>query len=629
MQSRDFDLANRKIFIVAIFFLLIFFYIGRLFVLQVVDNKYKEGADSNAFFKKTRYPPRGAIYDRNGELLVYNQPSYDVTVIMREMRDAKKFDTLAFCDAVGINIEYFRKRMEDVQNRKLNKNYSSYKPQIFITQLSSREYGVFQQYAFKFPGFYVQSKTIREYGYPNAAHVLGYIAEVDKRNLEDYKEEYYVKGDYIGKTGIEKQYESDLRGEKGVEILLRDAHGRIKGTYENGIHDKEPVQGKDLTLSLDIDLQAYGEMLMQNKMGSIIMIEPQTGEILCMVSVPTYDPSILVGRQFSDNFKILSKTTTKPLINRAVNGTFPPGSTFKPAQALVLLEENIIQPSTAYSCHHGFPLGNGHPACHGHASPLALSDAIGTSCNSYFCWGLKAMLDNKKYGTIQKAIDTWRERMNGLGFGQQLGIDLPDEKRGRIPGSTLYDKWYNGRWNPFTVISNAIGQGEVEATPLQICNLAASIANRGFFYTPHIVKKIKDTPLNEIYTKPRYTGVPSDKYECIVDGMRLAVTQGTCSNARIPDIEICGKTGTAENFSGKIKNKDHSLFMAFAPKDNPRVAIAVLVENGGFGNTYAVPIGRLMIEKYLNGKIADYSVPLEEKIKTSATILSRYVLPKK
>jgi penicillin-binding protein 2 len=623
MQNNVFDSEKRKLFIITFFLLVAVLYTGRLFVLQVIEHKYKEDADSNAFLKKTRYPPRGAIYDRNNKLLVYNQPSYDIMVIMREMRESKKFDTLAFCELAGINIEYFNKRMEDVKNRKLNPGYSSYIPQTFITQLSTREYGVFQQFAFKFPGFYIQSKTIREYNYPNAAHVLGYIAEVDRQNLEDYKDEkYYVKGDYIGKTGIEKQYESSLRGIKGVEILLRDAYGRIKGVYENGIYDEEPTQGKDLTLSLDINLQAYGESLMNNKLGSIIMIEPKTGEILCMVSSPTYDPSILVGRQFSENYRELTRNVYKPLINRAVSGTFPPGSTFKPAQALVFLDENIIQPSTAYSCHYGFPLGNGHPYCHGHASPLSLAAAIGTSCNAYFCWGLKAMLENKKYGNIQKAMDRWRERMHKLGFGRQLGIDLPGEKKGRIPGSTFYDNAYKGRWNPFTVISIAIGQGEVEVTPLQICNLAASIANRGFFFPPHLVKKIKDISIDETYTKPQYTGITPDNYESIAEGMRLAVTQGTCSNARIPDIEICGKTGTAQNIG-----RDHSLFMAFAPKENPQVAVAVLVENGGFGNNYAVPIGRLMIEKCLNGKIAEYSVELEERIKT--TVIQRHILSKK
>jgi penicillin-binding protein 2 len=613
MNSDKFDYNTRKGFIIAFFSIIVLIFIGRLFYLQVVETKYKKEADSNAFLIKQRYPPRGAIYDRNGKLLVFNQPSYDLTVIMRETND---IDTLALCKAVGISLEQFNKRIADVKNRKINPGYSQYTPQTFLTQLSSDENGLFQESNYLFPGFFMQSKTIRQYNYPNAAHVLGYIAEVDKKDLENHKEEnYYVRGDYIGKTGIEKQYESYLRGVKGVEILLRDKHGRIIGSHEKGIHDKDPEAGKDLTLSLDIELQAYGESLMQNKLGSIIMIEPATGEILCMVSSPTFDPSILVGRQFGVNYNELANNEYKPLINRAVNGQFPPGSTFKPAQALVFLEENIIQPTTAYSCYGGWPLGNGHPACHSHGSPLPLSAAIATSCNAYFCWGLKAMLENKKYGSLDNAIDTWRNRMNSLGFGRTLGVDLPSEKRGRIPNSTYYNKVYKNRWNPFTIISIAIGQGEVEVTPLQICNLAASIANRGFFFSPHIVKKIKDTPLDENFTTKHYTGVSADQYTAVVDGMRGAVTAGTCRTANLYDIEVCGKTGTAEN-----KFKDHSLFMAFAPKDNPQVAIAVLVENGGFGASAAVPIGRLMIEKYLKGEISEQSLPYETMIKSKVIL---------
>ncbi|GHT62758.1 penicillin-binding protein 2 [Bacteroidia bacterium] len=556
------------------------------------------------------------MYDRNDKLLVYNQPSYDVMVVMRE---TKAFDTLAFCRAINIDMEYFKKKWADVKNRKLNPGYSSYTPQPFLNQLGSKEYGILQESIYKFPGFYLENKTIREYNYPSAAHVLGYIAVADKQNLAD--DDYYVRGDYIGKTGIEKRYESYLRGTKGVEILLRDAHGRIKGRYEEGIHDQDPIPGKDLTLSLDIDLQAYGEMLMANKLGSIIMIEPKTGEILCMVSSPTYDPSILVGRQFSENFNNLAKDPYTPLINRAMNGKYPPGSTFKPAQALVFLEEDIIQPSTAYSCYVGWPPGNGHPACHGHGSPLALVDALATSCNSYFCWGLKAMLENRKYSSIDDAMNKWRDLMVNQGFGYPLGVDLPGEKQGRIPNGQFYNNIYT-KWNPFTIISIAIGQGEVEETPLQICNLVATIANRGYYHVPHVVKKIRDAALDQTYTDKKYTGIHSEHYETVVDGMRKAVTGGTCYGANLPNIEVCGKTGTAENIG-----KSHSIFMAFAPKDDPKVAISILVENGGYGATYAVPMGRLMIEKYLNGRISESDKGIEDRIK-NATIL-RNVLPKK
>jgi len=405
---------------------------------------------------------------------------------------------------------------------------------------------------------------------------------------------------------------------------LRDAHGRIKGKYENGIHDQDPVAGKDLTLSIDIDLQGYGEELMKNKLGAIVAIEPKTGEILCMVSSPTYDPSSLVGRQYSENFGELTKNPYKSLNNRALLGSMP-GSTFKPVQALVFLTENIIQPSTAYSCYSGFPLGGGKPGCHGHASPLQLVPAIGNSCNSYFCWGMKAMLENKKYSSIQDAMNKWNEKMIAQGFGRSLGVDLPSEKKGLIPTGELYDKLFKSRrWVPLNIISIAFGQGEVTATPLQICNFAATVANRGYYITPHVVRKIKDTPIDTVYTKRRYTGIIPEHYETVVDGMRWAVvgSGGTSWKANIPNIEVCGKTGTVQN-----KGKDHSFFIAFAPKDDPKIAISVLVEQGGWGATYAVPIARLMIEKYLNGSIAESSRWMEESMKNAEVL--PYALPKK
>jgi len=620
VRKKDLDSEKRRRYITYAVCLVVFIYIIQLFRLQIVDKDYKQWADSNAFLNRKLYPSRGVMYDRNGKLLVYNQPAYDVMVIIRE---TKKMDTLAFCRAVNISIDKFRQKLADVKNQKSNPGYSSYTPQMFLTQLGIKEYGILQESIYKFPGFYIQNRTVREYDYKNAAHILGYTAEVDKQNLGD--DDYYIRGDYIGKTGIEKQYETYLRGTKGVEVLLRDAHGRIKGKYENGIHDQAPIPGKDLTLSIDIDLQAYGEELMKNKLGSIVMIEPKTGEILCMVSSPTYDPAMLVvGRQFSNNFAALESDPYTPLINRAINGTYPPGSTFKPSQALAFLEEDIIQPNTFYSCNHGFPLGGGRPGCHWHVSPLSLVPAIGNSCNSYFCWGLKAMLENKKYGTIQNAMNKWQELMFVQGYGRPLGVDLPGEKRGNIPNGQFYDSQYKGKqkWNPFTIISISIGQGEVQATPLQICNFAATVANRGYFITPHAVRKIKDTPIDTIYNTRRYTGINAEHYKTVIDGMRWAVVGpgATAWGANIPNIEVCGKTGTAQN-----KGKDHSLFMAFAPKDDPKVAISVVVENGGFGATYAVPIGRLMLEKYLNGQIS-YQW-MEDNMKNA--VILRNALPKK
>jgi penicillin-binding protein 2 len=605
----DFD--KRKKLIIAFIAIVVSIYIIRLFNLQVLNNDYKTWADSNAFLNKTLYPSRGVLYDRNGKLLVYNQPAYDVMVVMRETTE---FDTLSFCKAINISTAEFRRRLAAVKNKDINPGYSSYTPQIFMNQLGNREYGILQESIYKFPGFYIQNRTVRQYDYKNAAHILGYIAEADKQNIAD--DNHYGRGDYIGKTGVERSYETYLRGKKGAEILLRDAHGRIKGKYEDGLFDVAPVSGKDLTLSIDIDLQAYGEELMQNKLGSIILIQPKTGEILCMVSAPTYDPSILVGRQFGDNFTELTKNPYTPLINRALNGTYPPGSTFKTAQGLIFLQENIITSNTAYSCFYGFPIG-GHPGCHGHPSPLSLIPAVGTSCNAYFCWGLKAMLENRKYGSRDAAMDKWRDYMVSQGFGYPLGIDLPGEKRGMIPNSQYYGKAYKDRWNALTIISIAIGQGEISTTPLQICNLAATIANRGYFYTPHIVKGIKEVPLDSSFIFPRKTGIAPQYYDPIVDGMRLAITGGTCRRANIADIEVCGKTGTAEN-----KGKDHSIFMAFAPKDDPQIAVAVFVENGGFGGETAVPIGRLMIQKAIKGEIPDSDLGLEQEMKNKTILRS-------
>ncbi|MDR2407662.1 MAG: penicillin-binding protein 2 [Bacteroidales bacterium] len=610
-MSLAFD--KRKNLIILFIVIVILLYIIRLFNLQVLNNNYKTWADSNAFLNKILYPSRGVLYDRNGKLLVYNQPTYDVMVVMRE---TTQFDTISFCKAINISIEDFRKRLSTVKNKNINHGYSSYTPQTFLSQLGTKEYSILQEAIYKFPGFYIQNRTVREYDYKNAAHVLGYIAVVDKQDIAD--DSYYVRGDYIGKTGIERSYETYLRGEKGVEILLRDVHGRTKGKYENGMFDIAPVSGKDLTLSIDIDLQAYGEELMRNKLGSIILIQPKTGEILCMVSSPTYDPSTLVGRQFVNSFVELTENPYTPLINRALNGTYPPGSTFKPTQGLIFLQENIISPNTTYSCFGGFPIG-GRPACHIHGSPLSLIPALGTSCNAYFCWGLKGMLENRKYGSRDAAMDKWRDYMVRQGFGYPLGVDLPGEKRGMIPNSQFYNKKYNDRWYALTIISIAIGQGEVTSTPLQICNLAATIANRGHFYTPHIVKEIKDVPLDSQYVYPRKTGIASKHYETMVEGMRQAVigTGGTCHKVNIPDIEVCGKTGTAQN-----KGKDHSIFMAFAPKDDPQVAVAVIVENGGFGATYAVPIGRLMIQKAIKGKIPETDLGYEQNIKNAVILRS-------
>ena len=428
------------------------------------------------------------------------------------------------------------------------------------------------------------------------------MAEVSPADIED--DDYYQPGDYIGKLGVERSYEKQLRGEKGVQILLRDAHGRVQGSYQNGALDRRPVPGKNLTLSIDLNLQALGERLLEGKIGSIVAIEPSTGEVLCMVSSPTYDPRIMVGRERSRNHARLSLDSWKPLLNRSIMGLYPPGSTFKTSQALTYLSEGIITPATAFSCNRGFYFRGLHVGCHGHGSPLALVDAITTSCNGYFCWGLYYMIGNKKkYGSVQNAMNTWRDYMVSMGFGYKLGIDLPGEKRGLIPNADFYDDAYRKSWNGLTIISISIGQGEVTLTPLQIANLGATIANRGYYHIPHVVRKVEGEPLDTVYTRRHYTKAGRAAYETVVAGMRGAVLRGTCRAANRSDYEVCGKTGTAQN-----RGQDHSVFMGFAPKDDPKIAIAVYVENGGFGAEYGVPIGSLMMEQYINGKLSEESM---------------------
>lgn len=593
---KDYELENRRFVIGGAAVIIVLTYIVRLFFLQLMSDDYKKNADSNAFFKKVDFPSRGIIYDRKGKLLVYNQPSYDIMVVNREARG--RIDTLELCDALGITKDGFDERMAKV---KRTPGYSPYTQQLFMGQLSEREFSMFQEKLFRFPGFYIQRRSIRQYQYPYAAHVLGDMAEVSPADIEE--DDYYQPGDFIGKLGVERSYEKLLRGEKGMQILLRDAYGRLQGSYRNGEFDRRPVAGKNLTLGIDLKLQALGERLLEGKIGSIVAIEPSTGEVLCMVSSPTYDPRIMVGRQRSKNHTMLARDSWKPLLNRSIMGLYPPGSTFKTTQALTYLNEGIITPSTAFSCNHGFYYKGLHVGCHGHGSPLALVDAITTSCNGYFCWGLYYMIGNKKkYGTVQNAMNRWRDYMVSMGFGYRLGIDLPGEKRGLIPNADFYDKAYRGSWNGLTVISISIGQGEVTLTPLQISNLCATIANRGYYYVPHVVRKIQDTPLDTTYTRRHYTMASRTAYETVVQGMRGAVLRGTCRAANSPDYEVCGKTGTAQN-----RGQDHSVFMGFAPMNDPKIAVAVYVENGGFGAEYGVPIGALMMEQYLNGKLSEAS----------------------
>lgn len=610
-MRKDYRLERRKYVIGGFIILLVIIYIIRLFNLQVCDSTYKENADSNAFMKKTIYPSRGFIYDRHGKLVVFNQPAYDVVLIPR---DVQPFDTIDFCNTLRITREEFDQRMADLKNPKKNPNYSSYSQQTFITHLSAQDYGRLQEKLYRFPGFFIQKRILRQYNYSNAANILGNIREVNQNDLE--KDDYYRPGDYTGDLGIEKSYEDVLRGHKGMEILIRDAYGKIKGSYDGGRHDVAPISGKDLTLSIDIELQKYGEELMRNKKGAIVAIEPSTGEVLALVSSPTYDPNLLVGRERGKNYRKLVNDRLNPLYDRAIMAAYPPGSTFKPTQGLIFRQEGIVSVGTLFPCYHGYISGRLKVGCHGHASPISLKPALQTSCNAYFCWGFKSMIDRKsKYGSVSKAFEVWKNHMVSMGYGYRLGIDLPSESRGFIPNSEFYNKVYGeNRWKANTVISIAIGQGEILATPLQIANLCATIANRGYFYTPHVVRAIQGRRVDKKYYERHYTSVAQNYYQEVVEGMRMAVTGGTCRGAAFGDIAICGKTGTAQNPHGK----DHSAFMGFAPMDNPKIAIAVYVENAGFGATYGVPIGSLMMEKYLTGKVT--RTDLENRMMTSNTI---------
>ena len=599
----DYSLNNRKYVLgFSVAFILII-YLVRLFSLQLMSDDYKMRADSNAFMRRILFPARGAITDRNGKLLVYNQPAYDVMVVMKEQVGV---DTIHLCRSLGITREWYERRMKEIKN---TVGYSMHTQQVFMSQLSAKEFSNFQEKLFHFPGFYIQKRNIRQYTGPYATHLLGDVGEVSPADIEN--DEYYRSGDYIGKLGVESSYERHLRGVKGSEILLRDVRGRIKGRYQNGKFDVQPIPGKNLTLSIDLELQKLGERLMQGKLGSIVAIEPATGEILCMVNAPTYDPRSMVGRQRGKRHKELSADPMKPLLNRSIMGLYPPGSTFKTSQALTFLQEGIIQPTTQYPCSHGFHFRGLKVGCHGHTSPLPLVPSIATSCNGYFCWGLYHMMENRsKYRTVQDAMTRWKDYMVSMGFGYKLGVDLPGEKRGLIPNAEFYDKAYNKSWNGLTIISISIGQGEVTLTPLQIANLGATIANRGWFITPHVVREIQDEELDSLYTQKRRTMVSPIHYETVAIGMQRAVEGGTCRAAYTPEYIVCGKTGTAQN-----RGHDHSVFMGFAPKDNPKIAIAVYVENGGWGANYGVPLGALMMEQYINGKLSPAS---EQKAETFA-----------
>ena len=584
--------SNRR-FIIAGFFLVIgFILITRLVYVQLLADKYILSANNNVLRYITQYPARGQIFDRKGELLVYNEAAYDLMVIPKQV---KKIDTAEFCRLVGITIEDFRERIKKARK------YSMYRPSVFESQISRESYGYIEERLFGFPGFFVQPRTLRKYSFPIAAHTMGYIGEVSPELIA--RDPYYRSGDYIGISGIEKSYEEILRGKKGLKIRVVDVFNRDMGSFQEEKYDTSAVAGTNLYSSIDAELQAYGELLMTNKKGSIVAIEPSTGEILCIVSSPSYDPNLLVGRVRNKNYTLLSDDTVNvPLFNRALMAMYPPGSTFKLVNALAGQQEGVLFPSTLYGCPGGFSLGNGKKVgCHAHWGPLNLSQSIQYSCNTYYCKVFKSIIDNRKYHTTKEGYTAWRNHVMSFGFGKKLGIDLPGELNGNIPSTSYYDRYHGkDRWRALTVISLSIGQGEIGITPIQLANLVATIANRGYYYTPHVIRAIgSPDSLNTGFLTKHYASVDRSYYDIVIEGMEMVVEAGTAANAKMDSVTICGKTGTAQNPHGK----NHSIFICFAPKDHPKIAISVVVENAGWGATWAAPIASLMIEKYLKGEV--------------------------
>lgn len=566
--------------------------LGRLFTLQVIDRKYKISADNNALRRTVLYPPRGEVYDRNGEFLVQSKEAYDLVAIPR---DVKPFDTILMSGILGVEVEDIRNELEKA--RKFSPRRSS----VLFKQLPKEVKLRFEEY--DFPGFYTVYRTVRYYPTQLAGNLLGYIGEVNDQDIA--RDLYYRSGDYIGKTGIELSYESVLRGEKGVKIEMVDVHGIPQGSYGGGIYDTLPTPGRSIVCTINGKVQALAEELLKGKVGSVVAIEPATGEILVLASSPTYDPDKMVGRDRSKNYSELLADKRQPLFNRAIMaGQNPPGSTFKTVHGLIALQEGILTPDKRYDCHGrlGYVFRGGNLGCHDHFSPLNLREAVQVSCNAYFCYVFRSILEDKATGNVKRAYDKWREYVMSFGFGRKLETDLVGEQNGNVPPSEYYDRIYRGSWNALTVISLSIGQGELGATPLQVANLAATIANRGHYYIPHVVKAIEGQDSIDLRFYERHTTMVDPKYfDPIVEGMYRAVHNdgGTSKKAYLPGFEVCGKTGTAQNPHGA----DHSTFMAFAPMNDPKIAISVYIENGGFGATVAVPIASLLMELYLTDTI--------------------------
>lgn len=592
-MSSNLQLSNRMFIIGGFFCLIVLIYICRLFYIQIIDDQYVLQAQNNALRSITEYPVRGYIFDRKGKLLVYNTPSYDLMVVPRE---AKNCDTASLCEVLGITKAEFLKRMKKASQAP----NSPRKQSIFEKQMSPKLYAELQEKQYRYKGFFVQKRTVRRYPKPIAAHLLGYVGEISKEGAE--KNAYYKEGDYIGITGIEKSYEDALRGKKGTQIAVTNVHNKTIGRYMDGKYDTAAVSGKPLYCTIDMDLQEYGERLMHGKKGAIVAIEPSTGEILCLISAPSYDPNLLVGgKERSRNFtRLYYDSINRPLFNRALTAMYPPGSIFKLIDALIAQNDGLIHRSTYFPCALGYPPMGGKPKCHRHGA-VDLVGSVAQSCNSYYSYVFREIVDQKKYPKFVDGYNHWRDMVITFGPGTRLGTDLPFDKPGNVPSEAYYDKVFgkNG-WRSNTILSLGIGQAELTLVPLQMANVVATVANRGYYYTPHCIKGIgNDKQVHSKFKIKHYVGVQEPEYyQNVIDGMQLCLDGGTAYHSRVKDIVICGKTGTAQNPHGK----DHAVFLAFAPRDNPQIAIACIVENAGFGGTWSAPIVTLMIEEYLKGK---------------------------
>ena len=581
--------------------------IAKLFAIQILDDKYKINASNNSMVYDIIYPTRGIIYDRNGKIIVGNKVAYDILVTPKEV---EPFDTLLLADALNITPEFLRGKMAEYRK---NRKRIGYQSMVMLKQIPPETYMKFAEIQYKFKGFKGQVRSIRDYPVNAGGNLLGYVSEVDQSYIKRHPGEYRP-GDYAGKTGIEAAREKELRGKKGYHIYLRNSHNQIEDKYRDGEMDQEAVPGKDIVTTIDADLQQYGQLLMQNKVGSLVAIEPSTGEILTMVSSPGIDVEMLadIGKHYTE----IVSAPHKPMFNRAVQAPYPPGSVFKLVNGLIGLQEGVLKPEYTYPCNKGYYFGSHKLGCHAHRSPLNLEEAIMMSCNGYFCYVMKNILENKKYKGPGEALDKWHEYLESFGFGHKLGSDFPSELGGTIPTSAYYNKIYGkGGWKFTTVISISIGQGEIGATPLQIANMCAIMANRGHYYIPHIIKDSDSLKIDQKYKERQYTLVDTTHFYQVIDGMWRAVNSGfgsggTASIAAVPGLDICGKTGTAQNPRGA----DNSVFICFAPKENPKIAVAAYIENGGFGATWACPIASLLVEKYLNGTIDEKRKPLEQRV---------------